>query len=96
MKLYQTKYSARAWQWFSIRFENTLVNLVYRRMDIRMVRLCRSTWDVLTLAGFGLPSIHRLRAPVQIDGLYLCSGLWLGSLLAFWAFRHGHSVNAFR
>ena len=42
-KLYQTKYSARAWQWFSIFLLNALVNLVNRRIDIRMVRLCRST-----------------------------------------------------
>jgi hypothetical protein len=34
-KLYQTEYSARAWQWFSTRFENAFVNLVNRRMDIR-------------------------------------------------------------
>ena len=38
-------------------FENPLVSRVNRRIDIRMVRLCRSTYDVLMYAGFGSPSI---------------------------------------
>ena len=37
------------WIWFSIRFEKAFVSRVNRRMLIRIVRLCRSTCEVLIL-----------------------------------------------
>jgi hypothetical protein len=54
-KLYQTKYSASAWQWFSNFLLNALVSRVNRRIDMRMVRFCRSAKDVLIRSGSGLP-----------------------------------------
>jgi len=47
-------------------FENAFVNRVKRRMRIRMVRLLRSTYDVLICLGPGLPSIGCFFAPMHL------------------------------
>ena len=49
--------------WFSTFFEKALVSRVNRRMDIRIVRLDRSTDDVLMCFGSG----------VALDGPLLCA-----------------------
>ena len=55
--------------WFSNFFENALVNLVKRRICIRMVRFWRSTNDVLMCFSSGRPSTVRFTMPVQSAGL---------------------------
>lgn len=47
-----------------------LVRRVNRRMLIRMVRFCRSTWLVLMCAGSGLPLIRVGIASKHSPGLY--------------------------
>ena len=59
--------------WFSIFFEKALVNRVNRRMDIRMVRFCRSIMLVETWANSGLPEITARRAPMHWAGEYRTS-----------------------
>ena len=49
------EYSAKAWAWFSIFLLNALASRVNRLNDIPMVRLCRSTSDLETCSGLGLP-----------------------------------------
>ena len=58
---------------FSIALEKALVNLVNRRMLIRMVRLLRSTYDVLAFRMSGLPSMRRFSMLVQTAGEYRVS-----------------------
>jgi hypothetical protein len=67
--LYQKKYSASAWQWFSNFFEKAFVSRVNRRMLIRMVNFCRSTNDVLISDGSGLPWITCFIVPMHFGGL---------------------------
>ncbi len=53
------KCSATAAAWFSTFFEKPLVKRVKRRIPIHIVRLVRSTCDVLMWAGSELPMIGR-------------------------------------
>ena len=43
------------WPWFSHFFENAFVSLVKRRIPIRMLRFCRSAYDVEMCSGSGSP-----------------------------------------
>src|SRR5204863_3109761 len=45
--------------WFSVFFENAFVSRVMRRLPIRIFRFWRSTYDVLTCFGSGLPCESR-------------------------------------
>jgi len=56
---------AMAWTWFSIFLEKALVSRVNRRIDLRIVRFWRSTYDVLTCAGSGSPSTGRFSIPMH-------------------------------
>ena len=58
--------------WFSSFLEKALVNRVNRRIDIRIVRLYRSTKLVLMCAGSGRPLMWMTCVPVQSPGL--CTG----------------------
>src|ERR1035438_7994070 len=42
-------------RWFSNFLLNPFVRRVNRRMDMRSVKFCRSTWEVQIFAGSGLP-----------------------------------------
>ena len=50
--------------------EKALVSRVNLLTDMRVVRLCRSTIDVLIEAGSGRPTIGILVAPMHSAGLY--------------------------
>src|SRR5712692_167234 len=54
-KLYQAKCSAQAAFRLSSRLEKALVSRVDRRSCIRIVRFCRSIWDVEISLDLGLP-----------------------------------------
>src|SRR5229473_8005351 len=54
-------------EWFSTFFENAFVNRVNRRMCMRMVRLPRSTYDVLIYFGSGEPILGFFSAPMHAD-----------------------------
>ena len=53
--------------------EKAFVSLVNRRIDIRIVRFWRSTYDVLTCFGFGLPVTVFTSQPKHLAGEYRLS-----------------------
>jgi hypothetical protein len=71
--------------WFSTFFEKALVSRVKRRMDIRLVRFCRSTKLVETCFRSGLPVTRWRRHPMHF------AGLWRGS--SFLQRGRGRSVR---
>ncbi len=40
------------------------------RMDMRIVRFCRSTYDVLMCSGSDVPVITFVSMPMHLEGLY--------------------------
>ena len=68
-KFAYVRYSTNEWIWFSSFFPKALVSRVKRRMPIRMLRFCRSTYDVLMCFGSGLPVTGRGTAPRHAGGL---------------------------
>ena len=62
------KWSATAALWFSNFLEKALVRHVKRRIDIRMVRFCRSTKHVLTCLASGLPLTTFMSVPMHFAG----------------------------
>jgi len=55
-------------------FEKPFVRRVKQRMDIRIVRFCRSTCDGLTYFSTGRPNTGVFFVPRQTPGLYLRCG----------------------
>ncbi len=64
------KCSATVAAWFSTFFEKPLVKRVKRRIPIRIVRLARSTCDLLMWYGSGLPMIGRFSIDLTTFGEY--------------------------
>ncbi len=58
-------------EWFSNFFEKAFVRRVKRRIDIRIVRFARSTYDVLMCAGSGSPMMTFGLQPMHPGGEYL-------------------------
>jgi hypothetical protein len=70
-KLYQTKWRATAALRFTSDLENALVKRVRRRICMRIVRFWRSTYEVLTFDGSGLPTTVCASVLVIFGGEYL-------------------------
>src|ERR1039457_3517431 len=60
-------------RWFSNFLLNPFVRRVNRRMDMRSVKFCRSTWEVQIFAGSGFPLTVTTSVLMTSAGLYRCS-----------------------
>ena len=67
------KCRATAAAWFSTFLLNAFVSRVNRRICIRIVKFCRSTYDVEISFGFGLPFITSVVLLRIFAGLYRVS-----------------------
>ena len=68
--------------WFSILFLlNALVSRENRRIDMRIVRLFRSTSGAMMSCDFGLSSILRFWMPALSAGKFISHGSWKRSRL---------------